>query len=462
MSERDETALGGSPYQSYLYAYPHKTAYRRIEPALPLGPLWAGERRDSLFLYVHIPFCEHRCGFCNLFTQPVPEADRTEAYLAALARQAAVVRRALVEGGAFAIGRAAIGGGTPTLLDAGQLARVLGLMRRAGYAGAPMSVETSPETALPDRLAVVVGGGADRISIGVQSFLEEECRAINRPQRAADVHRALRAIRDARPATLNLDLMYGLPGQTEATWRASLEEALAYQPEELYLYPLYVRPLTTLGRKARAAGAPAPAPVPGDIELDRRRLALYEQGRDMLRAAGYRQVSMRMFRRVAATVTAGAQASSTAGPIYCCQDDGMIGLGCGARSYTRSVHYSSEWAVGARGVREIIDRWIARPDAAFAVADHGFVLDLDEQRRRWLILSLLAEDGTSLAAYRRRFARDAAADFPELAELAARGLAARAGDALRLTPEGLARADAIGPWLGSAAVRRRMAEYELA
>ncbi|HSK00383.1 MAG TPA: hypothetical protein VK932_04040, partial [Kofleriaceae bacterium] len=252
-------------------------------------------------------------------------------------------------------------------------------------------------------------------------------------------------------------------------------EALAYHPEELYLYPLYVRPLTTLGRKARAAAsalplAPAPAPTsaPGDAELDRRRLALYEQGRDLLRAAGYRQVSMRMFRRVAAGATgtaAGTGAAGTgtaAGPVYCCQDDGMIGLGCGARSYTRAVHYSSEWAVGARGVREIIDRWIARPDAAFAVADHGFVLDGGEQRRRWLILSLLSEDGASLAAYRRRFARDVADDFPELAELAARGLAARAGDTLRLTPEGLARADSIGPWLGSAAVRRRMAEYELA
>jgi oxygen-independent coproporphyrinogen-3 oxidase len=449
VTEGDRSLLDGSPYQSYLYAYPHKTAYRRIEPAIPLGPLWAGERRDALFLYVHVPFCEQRCGFCNLFTQPVPEADRAWAYVAALERQAAVVRRALDEGGAFAIARAAIGGGTPTLLDAGQLERVLGAMRRTGHAGGPMSVETSPETALPERLAVVVGGGADRISIGVQSFLEDECRAVNRPQRAADVHRALRAIRDAGPAVLNLDLMYGLPGQTEATWRASLDAALAYRPEEVYLYPLYVRPLTTLGRKQLGDRA-----APGDAEPDRRRRALYEQGRDALSAAGYRQVSMRMFRR--------GDTAAPAGPVYCCQDDGMIGLGCGARSYTRRVHYSSEWAVGARGVREIIDRWIARPDAAFAAADHGFVLDEDEQRRRWLILSLLGDEGLDPAAYRRRFARDAGDDFPELAELVARGLAGRAGGALRLTPEGLARADAIGPWLCSPAVRRRMAEYELA
>ncbi len=431
-----------SRYDSYVYAYPHKTAYRRIEPALPLGPLWEAERREALFLYLHVPFCEQRCGFCNLFTQPVPDDDRVEAYLATLARQVTVVRRALDEGGPFAIARAAIGGGTPTLLDARQLERVWALLREIGMVTrVPMSVETSPETALPDRLAVIVAGGADRISIGVQSFVEAEVKAVNRPQQTADVHRALRAIRDAGTPVLNIDLMYGLPGQTEATWQHSLAAALEYRPEELYLYPLYVRPLTTLGRKGAAA-------------QDRHRIGLYDLGRDLLLAAGYRQISMRMFRR--------PDAGGTPSPVYCCQDDGMIGLGVGARSYTRSVHYSSEWAVGARGVREIIDRWIAKPDADFAVADYGFVLDLAEQQRRWLILSLLSDDGLDLAAYRQRFSSSAEADFPELAELATRGFASRTADLLRLTPEGLARADAIGPWLFSDDVRHAMSGFELA
>jgi len=435
-------ALAATRYQSYVYAYPHKTAYRPLDPPRPLGPLWAGERRDALFLYVQIPFCEQRCGFCNLFTRPVPETELIDAYLATLARQTHVVRRALDEGGAFAIVRAAIGGGTPTLLQARQLERVIALMHAMGFrGGVPMSVETSPETALPDRLAVLVGSGADRISIGVQSFVDAECKAVNRPQRAADVHRALRAIRDARPATLNIDLMYGLPGQTAETWQASLASALEYRPEELYLYPLYVRPLTTLGRKGARA-------------IDHERVALYEQGRDVLRAASYRQVSLRMFRR--------EDAGTNAGPVYCCQDDGMIGLGCGARSYTRAVHYSTEWAVGARGVRDILDRWIQRDAAAFAVADYGFSLDAGEQRRRWLVLSLLADHGLELAAYRARFGSDPAADFPELAELAPHGLAIHTQDAIKLTPEGLGRADALGPWLYSAEVQRRMAEYEIA
>ncbi|HEX4418578.1 MAG TPA: STM4012 family radical SAM protein [Kofleriaceae bacterium] len=445
-----DRALAATRYQSYVYAYPHKTAYRPIDPPRPLAPLWAGERRDALFLYLHIPFCEQRCGFCNLFTRPVPEVELVDAYLATLSRQAHVVRRALDAGGQFAIARAAIGGGTPTLLDACQLERVIGLARTLGLApGVPMSVETSPDTALPDRLAVVVGAGADRISIGVQSFIDAECKAVNRPQRAADVHRALRAIRDAGPATLNLDLMYGLPGQTAATWQTSLAAALDYRPEELYLYPLYVRPLTTLGRRADADAGAGAGP-----EIDHARVALYEQARDVLRAAGYHQVSLRMFRRGDAPV-------ATAGPIYRCQDDGMIGVGCGARSYTRGVHYSTEWAVGARGVRDILARWVQRDDAGFAVADYGFVLDGDEQRRRWLILALLSEHGVDRAGYRARFGGDPLDDFPALARLAPRGLAEATPATLRLTAGGLARADALGPWLYSPAVARRMTDYEL-
>ncbi len=426
-------------YDAYVYAYPHKTAYQPIAPPIPLAEIWADERRDSLFLYVHVPFCEQRCGFCNLFTQPVPQTDRVAAYVETLARQARVVRDALDAGGESRVARAAIGGGTPTLLDAGQLARVLELMRGLGYRrGVPMSVETSPETALPDRLRVLVDGGADRISIGVQSFVEAECRAVNRPQREADVHAALRAIRDAGPATVNIDLMYGLPDQTVESWQRSLDAALAYRPEELYLYPLYVRALTTLGRKQRTTPEVDP------------RSELYEHARAQLLERGYRQISMRMFRH--------RDAAASAGPVYCCQDDGMIGLGPGARSYTQRVHYSSEWAVGARGVRDIIDRWIARSDDAFAVADYGFVLDDDEQRRRWLILSLLSDDGLDLAAYRQRFGAEPAA----LHELVQSGLAIAENNTLRLTADGFARADAIGPSLFSDEVRRRMASYELA
>ena len=87
MTALDEL-LARSRYESYVYAYPHKTAYRALDPPVALAPLWAGEDRRALFLYVHVPFCEMRCGFCNLFTRPVPDAPLVDAYLDALARQA--------------------------------------------------------------------------------------------------------------------------------------------------------------------------------------------------------------------------------------------------------------------------------------------------------------------------------------------------------------------------------------
>jgi oxygen-independent coproporphyrinogen-3 oxidase len=179
---------------------------------------------------------------------------------------------------------------------------------------------------------------------------------------------------------------------------------------------------------------------------------MYREARDRLATAGYAQASMRMFRA--------ARAPGEGGPVYCVQEDGMVGLGCGARSYTRALHYASEYAVGARGVRDILDRWLLRTDDDFAHADLGFALSPDEQRRRYVSLSLLAE-GLDRAAYRRRFRADALDDLPQLAELVPRGLAEARGDTLVLTPRGMERSDAIGPWLFSPAVRARMDSFAL-
>ena len=139
----------------------------------------------------------------------------------------------------------------------------------------------------------------------------------------------------------------------------------------------------------------------------------------------------------------------------------MLGLGCGARSYTRALHYSGEYAVGAGGVREIIDGYLRRDEGEFAFADYGCELDEEERRRRWMIKSLLRVEGADLRAYRRRFGTEALDDLPELVALGEGGLIEADGDRLRPTPLGLERSDAIGPWLYSSAVRRSMDDYEL-
>ncbi|GAA2966041.1 STM4012 family radical SAM protein [Streptomyces enissocaesilis] len=434
------------PYQSYVYAYPHKTAYRQLENRPSLRGLWADEPKNALSLYLHIPFCEVRCGFCNLFTRIGAPGELTGRYLDALDRQATAVRDALGHGEPrFAA--AAFGGGTPTFLDPGELERLCDIAEKrmgADLSSVPLSVEASPATATPGRLAVLADRGTTRLSLGVQSFVESEARAAVRPQRRADVETALAAVRDARIPVLNIDLIYGIEGQNTDTWRFSLDAALAWRPEELYLYPLYVRPLTGLGR----LGAEA------DAAWDAQRLRLYRQGRDHLLAHGYEQVSMRMFRR--------ADAPKQAADDYACQTDGMIGLGCGARSYTSALHYSFDYAVDMREIRQIIDDYTATED--FSRAEVGRHVDADEARRRHLLQSLLQAEGMALAGYRARFGTDPAADFPvELDRFAHRGwLDDSAPEGLlRLSPEGLAHSDALGPELFSPAVRAAMAAYAL-
>jgi oxygen-independent coproporphyrinogen-3 oxidase len=432
--------LADTPYAAYTYSYPHKTAYRPLDPPLALDEVWADERRDALFLYLHVPFCEMRCGFCNLFTTANPSFDLVDAYLESLERQAAAVGAAL---GPASWARLAIGGGTPTFLDERGLHRLFDLAE--GALGAdpsaiPVSVETSPDTAEPSRLRVLRERGVDRISIGVQSFVEAEAHAAGRAQRTASVELALERIRAAGFPTLNIDLIYGLPGQDVASWLASLEAALRFAPEELYLYPLYVRPLTGLDRRGTGL----------DVDL---RLECYRAGRELLLSAGYEQVSMRMFRA--------AHAPEQSGPLYCCQSDGMVGLGAGARSYASDLHYSSEYAVGATTIKGILSDYVRQPDAAFAQARYGVAVGPGEQRRRYVIQSLLQAEGLDCAAYRDRFGGAVWADLPELGDIVSYDLARQDGEKLILTPAGLERSDTLGPWLYSPRVRRLMEVYEL-
>ncbi|MFJ3539061.1 STM4012 family radical SAM protein [Streptomyces sp. NPDC090109] len=434
------------PYRSYVYAYPHKTAYRELSEPPELAALWAGEPKDALSLYAHVPFCEVRCGFCNLFTRIGAPGELTTRYLNALDRQATAVREALGDGAPVRFATAAFGGGTPTFLTAAELERLCDIAeKRMGVdlRAVPLSVETSPATATADRLAVLAERGATRLSIGVQSFVEAEARAAVRPQRRADVEAALGRIRDTGVPVLNIDLIYGIDGQTEESWRRSLDAALAWRPEELYLYPLYVRPLTGLGR----------TPPEDDREWDGRRLRLYRHGRDHLLAHGYEQVSMRMFRR---------RDAAPLGPDdHACQTDGMIGLGCGARSYTSALHYSFDYAVDMREIRSIIDAYTETRD--FSRARVGRWVDAGEARRRHLLQSLLQAEGMPVAGYEERFGTSPFADFPgELGLFEALGWLD--GEAptglLRLSPEGLAHSDGLGPELFSPGVRAAMAAYE--
>ncbi|WP_340399265.1 STM4012 family radical SAM protein [Paenibacillus sp. FSL H8-0079] len=426
------------PYRSYLYSYPHKTAYRELDPPLPLGALWEKENTDTYFLYMHIPFCAARCGFCNLFTLPDRRDDTHERYVDALERQAKqwapiTSRRPY--------SRFAIGGGTPTLLNEVQLNRLFDIAEHVmglDPSQASISVETSPDTVTEAKLSIMKERSVDRVSMGIQSFIEAEASAIYRPQKPQEVERALEKLTRYDFPLLNLDLIYGLPGQTVESWIYSLERVLAYEPGEIFIYPLYTRENTIV--------------KPDDIRRQGPdiRMELYKAARETLKSKGYVQYSMRRFAK--------EQSSSKVLLPYSCQEEGMVGLGCGARSYTSEVHYASKYGVSYKATQSIIADYVATE--RYDVADYGIVLSREEQRRRFILKALLHREGLALSDYHQRFGTDVMSDYVWLAELLTEGMAQleinESNQVLRLTEEGLGYSDAIGDWLISAEIREQM------
>ncbi|MBE7682956.1 STM4012 family radical SAM protein [Paenibacillus sp. P13VS] len=428
------------PYRSYLYSYPHKTAYRELDPPLPLGPLWERENTDTYFLYMHIPFCAARCGFCNLFTLPDRRDDTHERYVDALERQAKqwaplTSRRPY--------SRFAIGGGTPTLLNEVQLNRLFDIAEHVmglDPAHASISIETSPDTVTEGKLALLKERSVDRVSMGIQSFIEAEAAAIYRPQKPQEVERALEKLARYDFPLLNLDLIYGLPGQTVESWLYSLERVLSYEPGEIFIYPLYTRENTIVKPEDIQRQGP-------DIRME-----LYTAARETLKSRGYVQYSMRRFAKESST-----HASKELLP-YSCQEEGMVGLGCGARSYTSEVHYASKYGVSYKATQSIIADYVAAE--RYDVADYGIVLSREEQKRRFILKALLHREGLTLDDYLQRFGSEVMTDYAWLSELLTEGMAVieqeNEHQVLRLTEEGLGYSDAIGDWLISAEIREQM------
>lgn len=427
-------------FAGYAYAYPHKTAYRPLDPPVRLSEAWREEPKGDLFLYVHLPFCEMRCGFCNLFTTVRPGSDFVKTTLAAIQRQASIVADEIDP---RRVTHLAFGGGTPSFLNVEELESVFDSLERCwpiDWSGANASFEISPATIDAAKLHLLRAKHVDRISMGVQSFSKSDLKQLGRPQTDESVSAAIELVKSAGVPIFNLDLIYGMHGQTDEAWIESLEETIRIAPEEVYLYPLYVRERTGLAKTGKSPS--------------QRRRELYLIGRDQLLEAGYEQLSMRLFRRGQA-VTSGE---------YCCQDDGMVGLGAGARSYTRSLHYSSEYAVGQAGVKSIIAEFNQRSNASFALADYGIQLNEGEQKRRYLIKSLLRREGLETNKYHSRFKTNVWEDFEQLQQVLEKGwlvLDDTDGRHLRLNAEGLSWSDVIGPWLYSEATVALMESYQL-
>ena len=243
-----------------------------------------GAAARDLGAYVHVPFCRVRCGYCDFNTYTATELRGvTQAdYADDVAREIALARRVLDDVGAVReLATVFYGGGTPTLLPAADLVRMLeGLRSTFGLRpGAEVTVEANPDSVTPDSLAQLAAGGVTRVSFGVQSAVPHVLRTLDRTHDPANVPAAVAAARRAGLA-VSVDLIYGTPGESLDDWRTSLDAAIALEPDHVSAYSLIVEEGTQLARRIRRGEL---ADVDPDVQAD-----MYELADARLAAAGFR------------------------------------------------------------------------------------------------------------------------------------------------------------------------------
>jgi putative oxygen-independent coproporphyrinogen III oxidase len=235
--------------------------------------------RDAFGVYVHVPFCLSRCHYCDFVTYTGMEGLRRP-YAAALLDEAGLAVAGLGPEPPT-VTSVFVGGGTPTLLPTGDLARVLERLRALlpHAPGAEVTMEANPETV--DRAVAegLAAAGVTRVSMGAQSFDDRVLAALGRTHGAARVGEALATLRAAGVPAVNLDLIYGCPGEDDASWAATLAAAVGLGPEHLSAYALGIEPATRFGRLVMGGHMTAPD---DDLLADR-----YEAACAALAGAGY-------------------------------------------------------------------------------------------------------------------------------------------------------------------------------
>lgn len=297
-------------------------------------------------LYVHVPFCAHKCEYCAFYSAP-PSGDQVNRYVAALVRELELVAPRCRPETIF------FGGGTPSLLTLKQWETVLEAMRRFGLLGtAEFSVECNPATVSEDKARLLRSAGVNRISMGVQSLDPALLERLGRVHSRDMVFRSYDTLRKAGFDSINIDLMFAIPGQTMDVWKQTLDEALALGTEHLSCYEVIYEEDTPLFEQLKA----------GEIDVDEElACAQYDELIDRSAAAGFRQYEVANFARDVRATAAGVGAGGLAGgaaagpgmadvPAFACRHNVAYWMGhdfhgCGpsASEYVDGVR-SRNWA----------------------------------------------------------------------------------------------------------------------
>jgi oxygen-independent coproporphyrinogen-3 oxidase len=367
------------------------------------------EEGASPGLYLHIPFCQRKCAYCD-FPSCVAGEALYASYLAALRLEMRARARA-VKAQACTL---YLGGGTPTVLPALDLAALIEEAWRAFAlsAGAEVTVEANPGTVDEPYLRALHRAGVNRLSLGVQSFEDRLLRLLGRIHTAQEAEAAVRDARAAGFENLNLDLMLGLPQQALSDWQESLLRARDLAPEHLSLYALTVEEGTPLARWVASGAIPAPD---DDLAAE-----MYEWAEEALAEAGYVHYEI----------------SNWARPGLACQhnliywrNEPYLGLGAAAHSW-----WNRERRANARHPAEYIQAVSERGEPAAEVEPIDRQLEMSETMM--MGLRLLCE-GVSFARFERRFGVGLDDVYgAQIAGLVARGLLERTAERIRLTRRG--------------------------
>lgn len=366
--------------------------------------------------YVHVPFCSHRCGYCN-FTVIAGRDDLIDTYLECLAIELSSLESPRQVDTLF------LGGGTPTHLAPPQLERLLALVTQWFILspGGEFSAEANPLDVTPARVAVLRQFGVDRISLGVQSFRPEFLRTLERDHQPDDIRRAVELAQSAL-RSVSLDLIFAVPGQSLEDWEADLAAALALRPQHLSTYGLTIEKGTAFWNR-RSHGDLAES----DEELQR---AMYETGIERLAAAGFEHYEISNF--------AAAGHRCRHNEVYWAAHE-YYAAGPGASRYVAGRRETNH-----RSTTTYCKRILAGQSPVNL--DESEALSPADRAREAAVLGLRRLAGIHRATFRAQTGFDLDALLGrDLVRHIARGNLIDAGDRLRLSRAGLLISDAIWP-----------------
>jgi oxygen-independent coproporphyrinogen-3 oxidase len=370
-------------------------------------------------IYIHIPFCERKCTYCNFNTTDFFD-DLAARYAEAVAREIACSGERLFDRSPVTVDTIYFGGGTPSIVEPDHLASLIRASRRAFDVvdKAEITIEINPATFTREKIEAWVAAGINRASVGAQSFIDRELSSLSRTHKADDTLRTVEQLREAGLQNISLDLIAGLPGQTLSDWRSNLGRALKLRPEHLSLYLLEVKEGTQLYAQLKRRKVEQPD---DDLAADMYRLICGATAE-----AGYEQYEISNF----ALASAGPRSFSlrsqhnmkywTGTPFY--------GMGCGAHSYDGRARW-----VNTLKTESYIDE-VNRTGRA--MAERRELTD-DERASEALFMGLRLVEGIDLDAFCLEYGLDVREKFrDELARLEEAALVRISDSRLALTDKG--------------------------